>query len=404
MASLEVNFAGIHLPNPFVLSSAPPTTTGEMIEKAFAEGWGGAVIKTLTYDPGNYRNVNPRIRSIKRDGRIVGFTNFELGTGRTVEVWLKDIARIKRNFPDRALFASLLHTEGLIESQWREVASRCAEAGADGFELNFSCSHGMAEGGGGAVVGGNEDLIRQVVTWVRESVDKPVMVKLPAIVDNLPRKAKIAKEAGADAIATINTINSLPGIDIYNFVPYPQVGGHSAFGGLSGTAIKPIGLRCVAQIAGNVDIPVSGMGGISSWSDAVEYLLVGASTLQVCSAVMQYGYRIAADLKQGLSDYMDQMGFARLDDFIGLALPNIKKHNELSRKYRIVSTAAYDKCTGCGLCAVVCADSGYQAISMNDSKRPVIDEEKCDGCGLCAQICPVADCMSYKERSLEGKR
>ncbi|MHA1482910.1 MAG: NAD-dependent dihydropyrimidine dehydrogenase subunit PreA [Candidatus Heimdallarchaeaceae archaeon] len=392
-ASIEVDFAGIHFINPFILSSAPPTTTGDMIEKAFEEGWGGAVIKTLAYDISQAQNVNPRIHSVKQDGRIIGFSNFELGSYREIDVWLKDIPRIKKRFPKNILLVSLLHTEGLIKEEWVEVAEKCAEAGVDGFELNFSCSHGMAESGGGATIASNVELIKEVLGWVREAVDLPIMVKLPAVVENLPYKAKTAEENGADAISTINTINCLPGIDIYNFTPYPQVDGKSAFSGLSGSVIKPIGLRCVAGIAQEVNIPVSGMGGISNWEDAVQYLLAGASTVQVCSAVMQYGYRIINDLKQGLRDYMEEMNFKTIDDFKGLALKNIEKHNSLSRKYRLVSQVDPDKCVGCGLCSRVCKDSAYQAIEMSDKRIPIIDENKCDGCGLCNQICPIMGAM-----------
>jgi dihydropyrimidine dehydrogenase (NAD+) subunit PreA len=391
--SLEVDFAGIHFPNPFILASAPPTTSGEMIERAFEEGWGGAVIKTLAYDIRRTVNVQPRIHSIKQDGRIIGFSNIELGSPKPIEAWVKDISRIKRNFQKNALFASLLHTEGLVQEQWVEVAKKCEDAGVDGLELNFSCSHGMAEGGGGAIIGGNVDLIRKILGWLREEVRIPIMVKMPAMVDDLPHKAIVAKESGANAISAINTINSLSGVDIYHFTPYPQVDRESCYSGLSGPAIKPIGLRCVAQIASSVDVPVSGIGGITNWEDVVEYFLVGASTVQVCSAVMQWGYRIIEDLKQGLQDYMVKMGFAEINDFVGLALPHIKRHNDLRRDYRLKSLVDVDKCIGCGLCTVACGDSGYQAIKLSEKRKALVDEEKCDGCGLCCQICPVSNCI-----------
>ncbi|RKY52421.1 MAG: NAD-dependent dihydropyrimidine dehydrogenase subunit PreA [Candidatus Neomarinimicrobiota bacterium] len=392
-ASIGVDFAGIHFINPFILSSAPPTATGEMIERAFEEGWGGAVIKTLAYNIKQTQNVNPRIHSVKQDGKIIGFSNFELGSHKEVDVWLEDIPRIKKRFPKNILFASLLHTEGLIKEQWVEVAGKCAEAGVDGFELNFSCSHGMAESGGGATIASNVELIKEVLGWVREAVDLPIMVKLPAVVENLPCKAKTAEENGADAISTINTINCLPGIDIYDFTPYPQVNGKSAFSGLSGSVIKPIGLRCVAGISREVNIPISGMGGISNWEDTVQYILAGASTVQVCSAVIQYGYRIINDLKQGLIDYMEEMNFKTIDDFTGLALKNIEKHKNLSRKYKLVSQVDPEKCVGCGLCSRVCEDGAYQAIRMSEKRVPIIDENKCDGCGLCTQICPIMGAM-----------
>lgn len=392
--SLGIDFAGIHFMNPFMLSSAPPTTTGEMIERAFEEGWGGAVIKTLAYDLRLVRNVQPRIHSVKEDGTVIGFSNIELGSTRPIRAWLKDIERIKKNYPRHVLFASLLHTEGLVKDQWVEVARACEEAGADGVELNFSCTHGMAESGGGAVIGGSVPLIKEVLSWLRDEIRIPIMVKMPAMVENLPEKARVARENGASAISAINTLNSLSGVDVYTFTPYPQVDGDSAYSGLSGPAIKPVGLRCVAQIASNVHVPISGIGGIANWEDAVQYFLVGASTVQVCSAVMQYGYRIIQDLTQGLKDYMVRMRFEHIRDFVGLALPHIKKHNFLSRDFRVESRIDLRKCVGCGLCYIACKDSGYGAIQMPRSRKPKVDRETCDGCGLCSQVCPIPGCVT----------
>jgi dihydropyrimidine dehydrogenase (NAD+) subunit PreA len=397
--SLEVDFAKIHFMNPFMLASAPPTGSRQMIERAFEEGWAGAVIKTLAYDPRHTPNVQPRIHAIHNQKKIMAFSNIELGSPRPIGAWLEDIGRIKKRYPDNILFSSLLHADSLVESQWQEVARQCEEAGADGLELNFSCAHGMAESAGGASIASKAELIAMVLRWVKGVVSIPVMVKLPAMVENLPHKALTAKENAADAISAINTINSLSGVDIYRFVPFPQVDGKSAFSGLSGPAIKPIGLRCVAQIAGAVDVPISGIGGIANWQDAVEYMLVGATTVQVCSAVMQYGYHIIEELKRGLTRYMETTGFEKVTDFMGLALPNIWKHGELSRDYRVLARVDEEACIGCRLCSVACRDSGYQAIMMSDKKKPVIDEGKCDGCGLCSQICPVPNCISMCQRS-----
>ncbi|MDN5301873.1 MAG: dihydropyrimidine dehydrogenase subunit PreA [Thermoanaerobacteraceae bacterium] len=400
-ASLKLNFAGIDFINPFILSSAPPTNSREMIERAFEEGWAGAIIKTLAYDLKQTQNVNPRISAVKHNNMIIGFTNCELGSTKSVDVWLEDIVKIKKNYPQNVLMASLLHTEGLVEKQWKEVAKKCEEAGVDGFELNFSCSHGMAESGGGSSIGENEDLIKKVISWVKDTTCLPVMVKFNAMVSNISQKVLVAKESGADAVSGINTIRSLNGIDIYNFIPYPQVDGESCFSGYSGAAIKPIGLRFVAQIAKDVNIPISGIGGITNWKDAAEYILVGASTLQVCSAVMYNGYKIIKSLTQGLQKYMDKMGFNEIKDFVGLALPKIKRHNDLNRNYKLVSTVDLDNCNGCGMCSIACRDSGYQAITMSDSNKPIISEDKCDGCGLCHSICP-KDCIMLIRRKMRN--
>lgn len=387
-ATLKTNFAGVTMPNPFMLSSAPPTTNCEMVARSFDAGWGGAVLKTLAYNLKLVQNVNPRISTYKVGKKIHGFTNFELGSPKPIDKWLEDARWLKERFPEHTVFVSLLHTEGLIEEQWREVTRMFNDTGIDGYELNFSCSHGMAEAGGGAQVGANEDAIRMVTRWVREETDKPVMPKLPAMVPNLGGKARAAESAGADAIAAINTLNSLPGIDLHTFCPYPSVGGNSAFQGLSGRAIKPIALRSVAQIASAVKIPVSGMGGIYTWQDAAEFILAGAGSLQVCSSVMEYGYDIIKDIKKGLLQYMDEMGFRCIDDFVGKALPHIQPHNSLPRSYKLNAQVNQSKCIGCGRCVASCADSAYSAIQL-DGGHAQVDPEKCDGCGLCSQICPV---------------
>lgn len=397
LPTLQVDFAGVKMPNPFMLASAPPTTTTEMVDECFRQGWGGAVLKTLTYQVKLSSNVTPRISAYKNGDAILGFTNCELGTPHTIQEWAEDTRKLKDKWPDRGIFVSLLHTEGLVEEQWREVARMFTEAGADGFELNFSCSHGMAESGGGATIGSSEELIKKVTSWVVEETAKPVMTKLPAMVTDLPGKARAAESAGAMAIATINTLNSLPGIDIRKFVPLTTVDGKAAFQGLSGRAVKPVALRSVAQISQAVNIPVSGIGGIYSWQDAVEFILVGAKSLQVCSSVMEYGYRIIEDLCSGLLNYMQEMGFSTINDFSGLALQNIRRHNDLSREYRVVAQPG-ENCIGCGRCVVSCRNSAYQAISLDENRRAVVDKEKCDGCGLCSQICPVNNCMTMQPR------
>lgn len=387
-STLKVNFAGVSMPNPFMLASAPPTTNCEMVARSFDAGWGGAVLKTMAYNLGMARNVNPRITAYKVGKSIRGFTNFELGSPKPIDKWLKEAVWLKERFPEHAVLVSLLHTEGLVEEQWREVTRMFNDTGIDGFELNFSCSHGMAENGGGAQVGGNEDAIKMVTTWVREEADKLVMTKLPAMVPNIGGKAMAAQSAGANAIASINTLNSLPGIDIHTFVPYPSVDGKSAFQGLSGQAVKPVALRTVAQIASAVNIPVSGMGGIYTWKDAVEFLLAGASSLQVCSAVMEQGYGVVEGMKKGLLEYMEEMGFATIDEFVGKALPNITAHNSLSRDYKLYASPDAQTCIGCGKCVTVCRDSAYSALHLENG-HACADSETCDGCGLCSQICPV---------------
>ncbi len=387
-ATTKTNFAGITLLNPFILASAPPATNPEIIARSFEQGWGGAIIKTIQYTPRWIkRNVNPRIRAVKDNNQIIGFTNFEIGSPKSLEEWADGIAWLKKNYPEHAVFCSLLHTDVLIEEEWREITRMFDEAGADGFELNLSCSHGQAESGCGAVLGADAEKIKMVTSWVREETNKPVMPKLTALTVDVPGKGLAAKEAGADAIAAINTMSSLPGIDIKTFTPYNTVDGMSAFQGLSGKAIKPVALRCVAQLAGATGLPISATGGAYTWKDAVEFILAGAKSVQVCSAVMQYGYGIIEDFNRGLLKYMEEMGFETIDDFCGNALPNITRQIELSRDYKLYAGVASEKCIGCGRCITSCSDNGYGAMSLQNNKA-VNNRNKCDGCGLCAQICP----------------
>ena len=348
-ATLQTDFAGISMQNPFLLASAPPATNPDIIARSFEMGWGGAIIKTVQYTPRWIkRNVNPRIRAIKEEGRITGFTNFEIGSPYTLDKWAEGIRWLKRNYPENPVFCSLLHTDVLNESEWREVTRIFDQAGADGFELNLSCSHGQAESGCGAILGADAEKIKMVTSWVRQETEKPVMPKLTALTVDFPGKGLAAKEAGADAVAAINTLSSLPGIDIRTFAPFNTVDKMSAFQGLSGKAIKPIALRCVAQLAQATDLPISATGGIYNWNDAVEFILVGARSLQVCSAVMEHGYGVIKEMKSGLLGYMEEMGFETLSDFCGKSLPYITKQIDLSRNYKLTSKVNAQKCVGCG--------------------------------------------------------
>lgn len=390
LMTLQTTFIGLSFQNPFLLASAPPTTSRDMIARAFEAGWGGAVIKTLAQvEPHALTNVTPRIRAVRSGhaGRIMGFANVELGTMKRIEDWLEDMAALKRGFPDRVLVASMLYGGAPVEAQWRDVARQCGQAGADALELNFSCPHGGAEEGGLSAIANRENSIRQVLGWVRASTSLPILVKLPVMCD-LDTASRAAAEAGADAVTVINTINSLPGIDIETFAPLLAVDGKGAFGGLSGPAVKPIALRCVAQVRKACPLPVSGVGGVSDWHDAVEFFLAGAGTVQVCSEVMRRGYGVIDDLCAGTARWLERKGFARLEDAVGLALPHIVPHRELRRDWRVRAVCTAETCRRCGLCAVSCRDAAYQAITWEEGATPRVNAEQCDGCGLCVQICP----------------
>ncbi len=403
---LSATFCGIRFPNPFVLSSAPPTASGEMIRRAFDAGWGGAVIKTLAYAPSaaDNWNVTPRIASLRYQDREIGISNFELASPRALDLWMREIGEIKRDYPDRALIASLMHTMKPCDEQWVTLAKMCEDAGADGIELNLSCPHGMAEQGGGGAIGSSPAATEMVTGWVTGAVSIPVIAKIPGLAPDIVAVAKAAAKSGVSGITTINTILGLIGVDIENHCPIPNVGGMGAFTGCSGPIIKPIGLRCVAQVAGSKTLPICGSGGIATWSDAVEYVMLGASIVQVCSAVMMNGYGIIEDLVGGLARYMRRQGFASVADMVGLALPKLGPQRELSRERKVVSSIDQSRCLKDGRCFVACRDAGYQAISLNEEGYPVVDETKCDGCGLCAQICPVWGCVAMKNTSAPVER
>ncbi len=392
MADLSVNFAGIKSPNPFWLASAPPTNMGSMVERAFDAGWGGAVWKTLG-EP--IVNVSSRLASIDNGAsRMIGLNNIELITDRPLEVNLKEIYECKKKYPNNAVIVSLM-----VESKreaWHEIVKKSQDTGADGFELNFGCPHGMSERGMGAAMGQVPEYTCMVTEWVKEVSDLPVIVKLTPNVTSILPPARAAKNGGADAISLINTINSVMGVDIDTMIPYPNVNGMAAHGGYCGTAVKPIALNMVSELARDVEvnIPISGIGGINNWRDAVEFLLLGASNVQVCTAVMHYGYRIVEDMIDGLNNYLDEKGFASVNDVIGKSVGRITDWGNLDLKYKTVARVNNENCIKCNLCYVACEDGAHQCFDFDSNKFPVVDEPECVGCNLCYLVCPSPGAIS----------
>ena len=399
MADLSTTFAGIRSPNPFWLASAPPTDKEYNVNRAFEAGWGGVVWKTLGEAGPPVVNVNgPRYAALySQDRRLIGFNNIELITDRPLEVNLDEITRVKRNWPDRAMVVSIMVP--CTEEAWRAILPRVEDTGCDGIELNFGCPHGMSERGMGSAVGQVPEYIEMVTRWCKQYTRLPVIVKLTPNIADIKLPALAAHRGGADAVSLINTINSVMGVDLDSLVIYPNTGGFGSHGGYCGPAVKPIAQNMVAEIARTPEmayLPISGIGGITNWKDAAEYIALGCGNVQVCTAAMTYGFKIVQDMCCGLSEYMDAKGFHNIDAFRGRAVPSIVNWNQLNLNHVEKAAINQDACIQCGRCHVVCEDTSHQAITaMRDGKRHFeVVEAECVGCNLCVSVCPVPECIT----------
>jgi dihydropyrimidine dehydrogenase (NAD+) subunit PreA len=401
MSTLEVDFLGFKLKNPFLLASAPPTNTVEMMARAFELGWAGGVTKTIPLEKVAVRNVTPRIHSIAFPGfaeegrKVFAFGNIELVSEKHADYWMDGIAQLRRDYPDRFLMASIM-ADAAAREDWVELARRAEAAGVSALELNFSCPHGgMPPHAVGAAIGQDPAIASRITGWVRAAVRCPIVAKLTAAVTDLRAVAGAVAAAGADGFCTINSFPVILGVDLQTQSPLPSVEGKGNIGGLTGRALKPIALRATAEVSA-CGKPISGCGGIASWEDAAEFVLLGATTLQVCSAVMLEGYEIIGDLCDGLLSYLEEQAAEGVADLRGRALRNVVPHAALDAGARRVSSIDVATCTRCGKCAIACRDAGYQAISEAADRTPAVDRARCDGCGLCVQVCPVWDCISLQ--------
>jgi dihydropyrimidine dehydrogenase (NAD+) subunit PreA len=419
VADLSIKFAGIRSPNPFWLASGPPSNSGLQVHRAFEAGWGGAVGKTIGAP---VLNVSNRYGARHYGGqKMLAINNVELISDRPLEVNLCEIAEVKRAWPDRAVVVS-----AMVESKpetWHDIIRRIQDTGADGIELNYGCPHGMSERGMGSAVGQVPEYCEQITRWVMEVATIPVIVKLTPNISDIVMPARAAVAAGANAVSLINTLNSIIGVDLDTLEITPNIGGK---GGYAGPAVKPIALNMLAAlgkdpVVGDSKLPISGMGGLSTWRDAAEFLLLGASSLQVCTAVMHYGFRIVEDLCDGLSNWMDEKGFAKITDVMGRSLHRVSDFNDFDLSFRAVASIDQQKCIRCNLCYVACNDTAHQCIDLMDkdgrvvqpqsydirangkeeavNTRPSIQvrEQDCVGCRLCYNVCPVEDCIRMME-------
>ncbi|WP_261887316.1 NAD-dependent dihydropyrimidine dehydrogenase subunit PreA [Vibrio aerogenes] len=401
MADLKTEFSGIQSPNPFWLASAPPTNTGAQIMRAFEAGWGGAVWKAV----GNpVKNLHSRYAALKAGkGKIIGLNNIELISDRGLSINLKEMAEVKRKYPEHALIASIMAGN---RDEWVELIHRIEDTGVDGFELNFSCPHGMCERGMGSAIGQEPEVAAEIMQWVRDTTHLPVLMKLTPNVADIRDQGKVAVDGRADGVALINTIKSIIGVDLDDFIPYPKGRNGATNGGYCGTAVKPIALHMLASL-GRTDwfnLPISGIGGIGNWKDCAEFIALGSTTVQVCTAVMHHGFGIVEGMITGLSQYLDSKGMQSVSELRGRALSHYKDWAELDMNYKVVASINESRCTGCGKCYTACNDGAYQSIGLTDKKSrtgdpiPAINTDTCKGCNLCSLVCP-RDCISMKDVS-----
>ena len=400
---LSIEYLGVKCENPFFLSSSPVGSNYEMVAKAFETGWGGVFFKTVGIFVAD--ECSPRFDQNDKCGLPwIGFKNMEQISDKPTEVNFENMFKLKRDYPDKVMVASVM---GSSEEEWAELGKMADQAGADLIECNFSCpqmtSHAM-----GSDVGTNLELVEKYSRAISSVTKLPVIAKMTPNITVMEPAAIAAIKGGATGISAINTVKSITSMDYENMTGMPIVDGVSSISGYSGAAVKPIGLRFIANLASCKElegVPLSGIGGIETWNDCLDYLLVGARNVQVTTAVMQYGYEIVKDMISGMSHFMDERGVNQIEEFVGMALPKLVPAEDLNRDFKVIPKIDEKKCVGCGRCYVSCYDGAHQAIDWDDKKRRPSINDDCVGCHLCLNVCPVKDCITPGEiKWKEGRK
>ena len=383
--NISIEYLGKRFENPFVLASGPPTANAEMIKRAFEAGWAGAVIKTLIREP--VKNLHNRFAVNKINKVIYAFENLELLSERSPEIWYEEIRQLKEIFPDKVIIGSIMG-DAKEKEQWLELAIDCQNAGADFIELNFSCPNGYPERGKGAAIGQDAVSSSEITKWLKneKKITVPIIPKLTAAVADISYIGEEVAKAGADGICAINTFPSIMGFNLETLEPKPTINRHTTAGGYSGPGLKPIALKCVSDLVRSPGLPVMACGGVSTGSDAVEFILSGAPVIQVCTAVMLKGYSVVTKMQNELIKFMERHNFSEVSDFLDLGEQLVSRFCELKQNYSIKASIDPEKCVGCGNCFVSCRDGGKGALTMQNNLA-VVDYNKCEGCSLCYQVC-----------------
>jgi dihydroorotate dehydrogenase subfamily 1 len=374
MPTLATIVDGLALPNPFVIGSGPPGTNLSVINRAFREGWGAVIAKTVSLDASKVVNVTPRYAKLHAlSGEVIGWENIELISDRPFRLWEDEFKKCKDAQPPGALIASIM--EEYNKDAWIELVQRCEAVGVDAFELNFSCPHGLPERKMGAAMGQDPDILEEVCGWVASATKKPVWAKMTPNITHIEEPGRAALRGGATGLSAINTIRSVTSINLDTLRPDPCVEGYTTPGGYSSKAVKPIALRMVMELATMIqkefpDRSLSGLGGVESGNDAAEFILLGSDTVQVCTGVMKFGYECVKPMQEQLLAFMAKHKFETLADFKGKSLPYFTTHADLVRRQTERKAAQKAAAAAAGATKVVKSDgewTGDEFVKQSDA-------------------------------------